>query len=46
MTVALIETGVSGSAPALAGALRPGHNVASSGPANRDCLGAALRWPG
>lgn len=37
--VAVLDTGVSATAPALSGAVLPGRNVLSGGAANTDCLG-------
>jgi membrane-anchored mycosin MYCP len=37
--VAVVDTGVSATAPALAGAVLPGRNMVTGGPANTDCLG-------
>jgi membrane-anchored mycosin MYCP len=37
--VAVLDSGVSAAAPALAGAVLPGRNVAAGGPANTDCTG-------
>jgi membrane-anchored mycosin MYCP len=39
VTVAVVDSGVSGSAPALAGAVQPGVNVVSRGAGNSDCQG-------
>jgi len=38
-TVAVLDSGVSATAPALAGAVLPGLDVATGGPANSDCAG-------
>lgn len=37
--VAVLDSGVSAAAPSLAGAVLPGRNVLSGGPADTDCLG-------
>jgi membrane-anchored mycosin MYCP len=44
--VAVVDTGVSGRAPALAGAVRPGLDVVSGGPAGTDCLGRGTALAG
>lgn len=38
-TVAVLDSGVSAAAPALAGAVLPGLDVATGGPADTDCVG-------
>jgi len=39
VTVAIVDTGVSRSAPALAGRVQPGRDVRTGGPADSDCTG-------
>jgi hypothetical protein len=46
VTVAIVDSGVSRSAPALAGAVRQGRDVVSGGAANSDCLGRGTALAG
>jgi len=46
VTVAVVDSGVSRTAPALAGAVQPGLDVVSRGAANSDCLGRGTAMAG
>ncbi|MDP9792681.1 hypothetical protein J2S43_001193 [Catenuloplanes nepalensis] len=46
VTVAVLDTGVSADAPALAGAVRPGTDVVSGGTADDDCRGRGTALAG
>src|SRR5262249_58700323 len=46
VTVAVVDSGVSRDAPALAGAVQPGLDVAARGAANSDCLGRGTALAG
>ncbi|WP_158603541.1 S8 family serine peptidase [Micromonospora radicis] len=46
VVVAIVDTGVSRAAPALAGAVRPGRDVLTGAPATDDCLGRGTALAG
>ncbi|MEW2445717.1 S8 family serine peptidase [Micromonospora marina] len=46
IVVAVLDTGVSATAPALAGAVRPGVDVVNGGPADSDCQGRGTALAG